>query len=397
MKIEQLLKIKQKKTKYIIGLISGTSLDGVDAVLIKVSRNGINTKFKELGFITYPFPSGMKKLILKNAEYKSGNVTDICRLNFLIALVYVDAIKRLLKQYNFPLSKIDLIGSHGQTIHHLPKKEKLFGYYFNSTLQIGDPSVIAKITGITTIGDFRVADMALGGEGAPLVPYFDYITFHSTNKNRALLNIGGISNFSILNKNKNEDDTIAFDCGPGNMLIDFLTRKFYNLEFDKDGKIAKKGKVNLNLLKDIFNQDFFIKQKPPKSTGREYYGKNFLTKLLSKYKKLSKEDLIATITNYTAYAIYFNYKIFIEQQTKIDELIVSGGGASNKTLMKFIQEYFGDKVKVKNANDFGISADSKEAICFAVLANETLMGNPTNIPSVTGAKAKTILGKICLP
>ncbi len=397
MRIEELLKIKQKKTKYIIGLISGTSLDGVDTVLIKISESRIKTKLKQLGFITYPFPKGMKKLILKNAEYKSGNVTDICQLNFLIALVYVDAIKELLKKLNFSINKIDLIGSHGQTIHHLPKKKKLFGYSFNSTLQIGDPSVIAKLTGITTIGDFRVGDMALGGEGAPLVPYFDYIKFHSNKENRALLNIGGISNFTILDKRKNEDETIAFDCGPGNMLIDYLTRKFYNLEFDKDGIIASKGNINYNLLKDISSQDFFIKQNPPKSTGREYYGENFLKKLLIKYRKLSKEDLIATITNYTAYAIHFNYKNFIEQRTKIDEMIVSGGGASNKTLMKFIQEYFGGKVKVKNINDFDISADSKEAICFAVLANETLMGNPTNIPSVTGAKTKTILGKICLP
>ena len=178
MNLTSLSLLSKKKTKNVIGLMSGTSIDGVDAVLTRITGNGVNTKIKQLGFITYPFPKEIKKLILRNAELNGGNVTDICKLNFLIARVYVNAIKKLCHGINLPLKKIDLIGSHGQTIHHLPKKEILFGYDTSSTLQIGDPSVIAKLTGIITIGDFRVGDVALGGEGAPLVPYFDYIVFH---------------------------------------------------------------------------------------------------------------------------------------------------------------------------------------------------------------------------
>lgn len=397
MKMRQLLNLSLKKRKYIIGLMSGTSVDGVDAVLTEVSNNGVKTEIKQLGFITYPFPKEMKELILSNAEFMGGNVTEICKLNFLIARIYVSAIKLLCKKTNFPLNKIDLIGSHGQTIHHLPKKEKLFGYSTSSTLQIGDPGVIAKLTGILTVGDFRVGDVALGGEGAPLIPYFDYIIFNSKKKNRVLLNIGGISNLTVLYKNCKVDDVIAFDTGPGNMLIDYLSRRFFNINFDKNGKIAKRGKINLQLFNFLKESDTFIERRPPKSTGREYYGKEFLSSLIKKSKKIPHQDLIRTVTRFTAYSVYRNYEKFIKKETMINELIISGGGARNLQLVDDLKDYFGTSVEVKNVEDLGISSDAKEAICFAVLANETISGNETNIPRVTGAGRKTILGKICLP
>ena len=281
--------LSKKKSKYVIGLMSGTSVDGVDVVLVDIKGNGVKTKIKQLGFITYPFPKSMRELILKNAEINKGNVTDICKLNFLIARVYVNAIKTLCKKINFPLKQIDLIGSHGQTIQHLPQKEKLFGYNTSSTLQIGDPSVIAKLTGILTIGDFRVGDVALDGEGAPLVPYFDYIIFHSTKKNRALLNIGGISNITVLNKKSKVDDVIAFDTGPGNMLIDYLSKRFFSKDYDKDGKIAKSGKINSEMFDFLKQNDSFIERKPPKSTGREYYGQKFLASLIKKIQECSSQ------------------------------------------------------------------------------------------------------------
>jgi anhydro-N-acetylmuramic acid kinase len=397
MNISDLLSIQKKSKRLVIGLMSGTSLDGVDTVLLEIKGCGTSTKLKQLGFITYPFPKGMKQLVLNNVEYKGGNVTEICRLNFLIALVYVDAIKALTKKLRIPLTKIDLIGSHGQTVHHLPDKTNLFGYKFGSTLQIGDPSVIAKLTGILTIGDFRTGDVALGGQGAPLVPYFDYILFHSEKKNRALLNVGGISNITILNKNGTAKDVIAFDTGPGNMLIDYLTRKFFNKEYDEDGKIAFSGKVNENLFNDLIKTDKFIHKRPPKSTGREHYGKDFITKLIRKHKSIPHADWITTITKFTAFAVFNNYDKFINDETVIEELFVSGGGARNKYLINELKNYFGKDVQVKNVKSLGISSDAKEAICFAVLANETLRGNPSNIPGVTGAKKQTILGKICLP
>ena len=397
MNIESLLKLSKRKNKYVIGLMSGTSVDGVDVVLIEINGSGINTKIKQLGFITYPFPRKMKEMILRNAELNGGNVTDICKLNFLIARVYVSAIKSLCDKIKFPLNKVHLIGSHGQTIHHLPKKEKLFGYDTSSTLQIGDPGVIAKLTKIITVGDFRVGDVALGGEGAPLVPYFDYIIFHSTKKNRALLNIGGISNITILNKKYKADDVIAFDTGPGNMLIDYLSKLYFNKDYDKDGRIAKRGKINLTVLEFLKQNDPFIERNPPKSTGREYYGNKFLTSLLKKFKKIPHEDMIRTVTMFTAYGVYRNYEKFIMNETKIDELFLSGGGARNLQLIEDFKDYFGNSVKIKNVETLGISSDAKEAICFAVLANETISGNETNIPRVTGGSRKTILGKICLP
>jgi len=387
----------QKKTKYIIGLMSGTSVDGVDVALTKIANSGVKTKVKQLGFLTYPYPAQMKNLILRNAEMNEGNVTDICKLNFLIARVYVDAIKKLCSKIKFPLNKIDLIGSHGQTIQHLPKKEKLFGYDTRSTLQIGDPSVIAKLTGILTIGDFRVGDIALGGEGAPLVPYFDYVLFHSNKKDRALLNIGGISNITILSKKGTVDNVIAFDTGPGNMLIDYLIKKFFDQDYDRDGKIAKSGQINSDLFNFIKQTDRFIESKPPKSTGREYYGQKFLAALIKKFRNIPHEDMIRTVTRISAYGVYRNYEKYISKEIRIEELIISGGGARNLQLVEDLKDYFGKSVEVKNIEELGISSDAKEAICFAVLANETISGNETNIPRVTGAKRKTILGKICLP
>ncbi len=386
-----------KRKKLVIGLMSGTSLDGVDAVLLEINGNNQATKLNQISFITYPFPKGLKQKLLDNSIINGGNVSDICRLNFLIAHIYVDAVKSLCKKAKISLSKIDLIGSHGQTIHHLPKKKNYFGFKFGSTLQIGDPSVIAKLTGILTVGDFRTGDIALGGEGAPLVPYFDFLLFHSNKINRALLNIGGISNITVLNKKGKVGDALAFDTGPGNMMIDLLSKNYFDSEYDKNGNYAFKGNINEQLFNNIIKIDKFIEKAPPKSTGREYYGMEFLSPLLKRYKNLSHNDWLSTITDFTAYGVYKNYEKFIKPETEIEELFVSGGGAKNKFLMNSLKKYFGKKIQIKNTKDLGISPDAKEAICFAVLANETLSGNPNNIPKVTGASRKTILGKICLP
>ena len=397
MNIDELQKLASKKRKTIIGLMSGTSLDGVDAALIELSGSGTKTKIKQLGFITHPFPRGLKKKLLENSTPSSGNVTDICKLNFLIAHIYTDAVKELCRKSKFNLADVDLVGSHGQTIHHLPQKENYYGYSFGSTLQIGDPSVIAKLTGVLTIGDFRTGDVALGGQGAPLVPYFDFIMFHSIKKNRALLNIGGISNITVLDKKCTTASIIAFDAGPGNMMIDLLAKKYFDAEYDKNGIIATGGKINEEVFNWLKRHDTYIEKNIPKSTGREYYGAEFLTPLLKKFRHISKDDLLTTITEFTAYGVFRNYEKFIKNKTRIDELFVSGGGAKNKFIIRSLKKYFSNTVEIKNILDLGISSDAKEAICFAVLANETLAGNRTSIQSVTGATRSTILGKICLP
>jgi len=397
MNISQLHKLTLKKKKLVIGLMSGTSFDGVDAALVEISESGRKTKIKTRGFKTFPFTAEIKKLLLKNSLPGGGNVTDICRLNALLAHLYADAVKKLCKKFSVSLSEIDLLGSHGQTIHHLPKKRNYLGYTFGSTLQIGDPATVAKLTGIVTVGDFRTGDVAFGGEGAPLVPYFDALLFTSKRKNRLLLNIGGISNITLLPKNGNLSSVIAFDCGPGNVLIDFVMKKYFGKEFDSNGKIAAAGKSNKDILSELIRCDNFIERNFPKSTGREYYNKNFLAQPLKKLRTLSPQDIVATVTEFTVHAIFRNYEKLIKKEIQIDEVIVSGGGAKNKTILSSLKRYFGNEIGVKNSSELGISSDAKEAICFAVLANETLAGNPTNLPQVTGAERATILGKICLP
>lgn len=392
----RLNKLQKKKKKLVIGLISGTSVDGIDAALVEIHGSGLQTRLNQLYFKTYPYPRGLKELILKNSLKDSSNVEDICRLNFLIGKLFAKAAISLCKDYGILINKIDLIGSHGQTIHHLPQKAKMFGEEIKATLQIGDPSVIAKLTGIPTVGDFRTGDMALGGEGAPLVPYFDFIMFRSNKTNRLLLNIGGISNITYLKKNCTVDEVIAFDTGPGNMLIDMITKKFFNKRFDKDGKIAFSGKVNQELLEKIFSIDEFIKLKPPKSTGREIYNEKFILKALDGFVRIPRADILATFSDYTSFAVFYNYNKFLKKNGKINELLVSGGGSNNKFLMESLRKYFGKDVIVKKIESNFMTVDSKEAVCFALFANETISENQINIPRVTGASSKTILGKICL-
>ncbi|CUS94984.1 anhydro-N-acetylmuramic acid kinase [Candidatus Kryptonium thompsonii] len=275
----------------------------------------------------------------------------------------------------------------------MPGEVEISGYKVKGTLQIGDPGVIAKLTGIPTVGNFRVGDMALCGEGAPLVPYFDYIIFTSDSLNRLVLNIGGIANFTVLKKGCDVEDVIAFDTGPGNMVIDALVKIFFNQDYDEDGKIAQSGKVSEDLLGKMMEHPFITK-KPPKSTGREEFGSAFVNQILKWGKELSlpAEDIVATATEFTVYAIFENYKTFIKPYTQIDEIIVSGGGAKNKFMIKSLEKYF--QVPVRLTDEFGISSEAKEAICFAVFANEAVAGNPVNITSVTGANKRTILGGI---
>lgn len=397
--MQKLIEVSNKEKRVVIGLMSGTSLDGVDAVLVEIERKDRRQKpvINQLGYIEYPFPEGLKELVLKNSVRDGSSVEDICRLNFLIPHIYADAIKELCRITGYPLEKVDLIGSHGQTVHHLPEEYEMFGYKIRSTLQIADPAVIAKLTGVITVGDFRTGDVALGGQGAPLVPYFDHVLFHSDQFNRALLNIGGISNFSILKRDAQKGEVYAFDTGPGNMMIDILAGKFFGRQYDKNGELAASGKVNSELLAELTEKDTYIESPPPKSTGRELYGEEFLTPLLKKFSSIPHEDWMASVTSFTAYGVFRNYEKFIKPKTIIEQLIVSGGGAKNRFLMDELKRYFGEGVQVMNVNELGLSSDAKEAICFALLANETISGIPSNIPLVTGAERETVLGKICLP
>lgn len=393
--MKQLLELIQKEKRLVVGLMSGTSVDGIDTALLEIKGNGRNTKIRPIDFLVLPFPTGFKEFVLKNSQSGTSDVADIARLNFLIAQLYADAISALCKHAGIEVGQVDLIGSHGQTIQHLPDKLEMFEKRVGATLQIGDPSVIAKLTGVITIGDFRVGDIALGGEGAPLVPYFDYLLFRSDKTSRALLNIGGIANITLLPKGCQQSDVLAFDTGPGNMLVDQLMSLFYGKDFDENGTIASSGRVQKDLLGYLMTDEFVL-SRPPKSTGRERYGKTYVENILERFGNARREDLVATATEFTASAVHENFDRFLLKQGILDELFVSGGGAHNQYLLNSLKRLFAG-TKVERAEKIGVSSDAKEATCFAVLANETISGNPANMPQVTGASRKTILGKICLP
>jgi anhydro-N-acetylmuramic acid kinase len=374
--------------------MSGTSADGVDAVLLRVRRSGVRTAYKQLAFITEAYPSGVRQFIMRNSIADSGSVEEITRLNFLLGELFADAAARVAERAGHRLSDVDLIGSHGQTIHHLPNIWRSAGKRIRATLQIGDPSVIAKRTGVLTVGDFRVGDVALGGQGAPLVPYVDFLLFRSPTESRGLLNIGGIANITILPRNCRLEDVQAFDTGPGNMVVDAVVNRLYHKLCDKDGKLAIRGKTSSSLLRRLADHPF-VREKPPKSTGRENFGDGFVNEVLRLGSSLAKQDLLATVAELTAYCVYENYKKFIEKKVKLDELIVSGGGTHNEAIMAGLRKYF-KAIMIRKIEEYGIPSDAKEAVCFALLANETVSGNPGNVPGVTGAKERTILGKICL-
>ncbi len=375
--------------------MSGTSLDGIDAVLLRLRGAGASTKFKQLAFHHQRFPRGLRGLLLKSSTPHSSSVDEIARLNVLLAHLYGDAARTVSKKAGLPLSRVDLIGSHGQTIQHLPNSTRMFGKSISATLQIGDPSALAALTGVVTVGDFRPADMAVGGQGAPLVPYFDWLAFRSKGENRILLNIGGIANITVLPSNCSPDEVTAFDTGPGNMVIDALMRRFYNRAYDRNGTTASSGMV-IHELFDWMKRHAYLKQKPPKSTGREMFGTKFVEALLEQARGYDRKDIIATASEFTAYAVYEGVKKFALKKHQAGQLIVSGGGARNNYLMAALRRYFAP-AKVHSIDRFGVSSEAKEAICFAILANECIAGNPANMPSVTGAKKKIILGKICRP
>ncbi|MCU0642680.1 MAG: anhydro-N-acetylmuramic acid kinase [bacterium] len=390
------VKLIKRREKLVVGLISGTSMDGIDAALVRLNGNGSATKIELLNFETFPYPDRLKANLLRIAQPGNGTVDEICWMNFVLGEYFADAVYGICNLARIDIHQVDLIGSHGQTIHHLPDQQTLFDKSIRATLQIGEPSVIANRTGVVTVANFRSADLALQGQGAPLIPYFDYLMFQSCTLNRIMLNIGGIANITILKKNTPIQEVSAYDTGPGNMVIDALMRQLYDKEFDENGLIARSGKVSEDLLSELFEHPFFCKPIP-KSTGREEFGSSFVDNLIksgARYK-LSPEDIIATATELTARSIFDSLKFTSLRTDEVDELLISGGGSHNNAITESLKKYF-SKSDVLRTDHYNIPVDAKEAICFAVLANETISGNPGNLPSVTGAARQAILGTISL-
>ncbi|KAJ49303.1 anhydro-N-acetylmuramic acid kinase [Clostridium tetanomorphum] len=377
-------------SKYVVGVMSGTSLDGIDVALVKIDGYGQNSKVRLIKYIKEDMPKDVKKEIMNCCDINKSNVRDICSLNFKLGYIFADAIKKLCKEIDFPIEKVDLIGCHGQTIYHLANDNEK---YIRSTLQIGEPAVIAYQTKTKVVSNFRTMDMAAGGQGAPLVPYTEYLIYRNS-KSRLLQNIGGIGNVTVIPGNCTIEDVYAFDTGPGTMIIDEAVKQLKGMPYDRNGDIAFKGKINVDLLKELMNMDY-VKKLPPKTTGREMFGEEFTYNLIKKWSHISDENFICTITAFTANSISEGYKKFIFPNVKIEEIIIGGGGSYNNTLVGMLKRLLPD-YKIMIQEDLGYSSDAKEAIAFAILANETINNNYGNITKATGAKERVILGNITL-
>ncbi len=381
--------IKQPQLR-VAGLMSGTSADGVDVAVIDIDKSSQ----KLLAYGTIPYTKSIRNAIFELCDPKTSRVDTICHYNFALGQVFADAMTKFCKTKKIALQSIDLIGSHGQTIYHNPSGVRFGNKRIGSTLQIGEPSVIAKQTGITTVADFRPADMACGGQGAPLVPFADYRLYAHKRRSRAVQNIGGIANVTWLGVNSTPSDIIAFDSGPGNMIIDALTAIVTDgkKKYDRNGAIAAKGTPCRSILNELL-KDAYFRRRPPKTTGREAFGQAYSQRLYKKClaKKLSAADILATATALTATTIANAYRRFLP--TLPDEIILCGGGAHNRTLVRFLQQEL-ENTAVLTTGDFGIHPDAKEAVSFAILAWATIKGIANNVPAATGANTNTITGKI---
>ncbi len=379
----------------VAGLMSGTSLDGIDVVVADLVGSGTDLEIDVLCHAESPFPDEIRAYLLANSAPGSSSVQEISQLNVRIAALYADAVHRTLTLAAIDPASIDLVGSHGQTIHHVPDAVDFAGHSTTSTLQIGDASVLANLLGVPVVANFRLADMALGGQGAPLVPYFDYVCFSHATENRLLLNLGGIGNVTVLPAGGDAGDTVAFDTGPGNMVLDALATRLLDRPFDEDGKVAMSGTADQAVV-DALLRDAYFGRKPPKSTGRERFGEEYVNSLIARMPDARAEDMLATATALTVQSISHAVERFVRLVPAPDRLIVSGGGMRNDAIMRGLEAALAP-VSVDRVTAYGVHSESKEALCFAVLAHEYMNGVPTNMPSVTGASRQTLLGQLAFP
>lgn len=373
--------MEELEVKKIIALMSGTSCDSIDAGLCEVYPD---MTVKLIQGINYKYPEHIRAKIFQLFRGEAS-VKDICQMNFAIGKCFAEACKVLISEFGKP----DFISSHGQTIYHYPFDKKIDGINLKSTLQIGESSVIAQETNCLTISNFREADMAQGGQGAPLVCFADEKWFKNKGRNFAIQNIGGISNVTVVSK---DFDTFGFDTGLGNIMIDYCMNKYFSLPYDKDGEIAKEGTISDSWLACLLQDEYYFID-PPKSTGREYFSPKYIENTL-KFAPQNPKDIIATVTALTAKTIADSYERFIYPNVGIHEAVICGGGAYNKTLMKYLRTYLPSYIDLKTCEDYGISNNFKEVMAFALLGYCTYYGIPNNLPCCTGAKKRVVMGKL---
>jgi len=398
----------------VAGVMSGTSADGIDVALVRIEGAALERSRRRfhasppltlLGHAQVSYPADVRRVVLGSMNSPRASVADLARLNFLLGDLYAEAVASAQKKLRI---KADLVGCHGQTLYHQGRPGAYLGRQLAVTWQAGEASRIATRLGVPVVSDFRPADMAVGGKGAPLVPYLDFLVYRHPKIGRIAVNLGGIANLSALPPKSSLHQILAFDTGPGNMVIDALTEQLFGEPCDRDGKIAASGRVLEEVVGQYLREGFF-RQKPPKTAGREEFGREFAREFLhatnaSQHAKkapgaaVEKRDVIATATALTARSLRDAIYRYVLPKAEFSELIVSGGGAKNPTLMAAIANELRDSgLKIRSSDDFGIPSEAKEALAFAVLAFETWNRRPSNVPSATGAKRAVVLGKISYP
>lgn len=384
----------------VAGIMSGTSADGIDVALVRLLGRSVNIRLHLLAHEHRDYPRAVRRAVLAAMNAASASVADLARLNTRLGELYADALAFTLKQHSG--TKPELIGCHGQTIYHQGDAREYLGSKITATWQTGESAIIAARFGIPVVSDFRPADMVAGGKGAPLVPFLDYVFYRHPRRMRVLQNLGGIGNFSLIPAAAKPDQVIAFDTGPGNMVIDACTEHLLHKPFDRDGNYAARGKIMENALNAALRHPFF-RRKPPKTAGREEFGREFVSEFLRSFpRRAKKEDIIATATALTAKSIGLALPQVLETLSvekapinRTGDYIVAGGGAQNKTLLEMLRlevEPLG--LKVTTSDQLGLPAEAKEAVAFALLAYQTWHRQSGNLPSATGASRPAILGKI---
>lgn len=381
----------------VLGMMSGTSADGIDVALARISGAPprLSAQLEQHHHVS--FPAFIRKSILRLANGAVATTAEISELNFLIGEELARAAIAACKKWRVSLKEVSLIGSHGQTVFHLGAPARFQGKVrAASTLQIGETSIIAERTGVSTVGDFRPADMAAGGQGAPLIPFVDYLLYRDSERGRVALNIGGIANLTVIPRGARAADVFAFDTGPGNMIVDALVERITRGKstYDHDARIALSGRTIQELLARLMREPY-LRKRPPKSTGREQFGESYAQSLIAwgNQHHAGPADLVRTATVFTSLTIADAFRRFILPRTKVDELIVAGGGARNPLIMAQLAGSL-PGIEIVPASRFGVPAEAKEAFGFAILAYETYHGRPSNLPSATGARHQVILGKI---
>ncbi|MFQ5662223.1 MAG: anhydro-N-acetylmuramic acid kinase [Terriglobia bacterium] len=381
----------------VIGLMSGTSADGIDVALVRIHGRGPSLRAHLEKFCTLPYPSRVRRAILRvaNANQQPAlSVAEVSQLNFLLGELFADAVRDACRRLRVPLSRIDLIGSHGQTVYHQAARQPFAGRRIASTLQLGEAAVIAERSGIPVVANFRPRDIAAGGQGAPLVPYVDYLLYRHWRRGRVALNLGGIANLTVIPAGARPQDIVAFDTGPGNMVIDAVVERVMRgrRRFDPGGVLAAKGRPLEPLLRRLLVHPYF-RRPPPKSTGREQFGSAFVERFLRAAARASPADTIRTATELTVRSIADTFKRFVVPRARIHEVILSGGGARNTFLVKRLKETL-PGLGFLPAGRLGGEEKAKEAFAFAVLAYQTWQGEPGTLPSATGARRAVVLGTI---